>query len=378
MRSATWQRIIRSSADSGLNFVLWSCEAVLAFGQTTAMNDSSVIPNSPNVYGPITPSQMFERTLALLRENAKLFFGIVLVVIGVQIVVGGVLGGSNVWMGHSTVGAAPLIKGLFLVPISLLGAALIYIFTQIIQGALFIATRVKLENVPMTVGDACRLAAEKAGRLVGISILVALRIIGYLLLLDFIAGLIVLAVAVLCGVSSHLADLRQLGHGFAPGIAVFSIVVLAVAVAYVCVMFWLALRYAVAIPASLEENLPVTDAIRRSIHLTRGGKGRLLALFIVLGFLWVSLIVLTVPLQLMAGHSGVAHAGLLVLLAAAIRIFFNWLFIAAAGVGTALCYFDLRVRKERFGASSPLPGLGVLPTLPPPATDWPIEDLPVS
>jgi len=67
---------------------------MLRFAQTTAMNDNVILPNSPrpNVYGPITPSEMFERTAALLRENFKLFFGIALVVLGVEIVVGGVLG----------------------------------------------------------------------------------------------------------------------------------------------------------------------------------------------------------------------------------------------------------------------------------------------
>jgi hypothetical protein len=57
------------------------------------MNDQTMIPNpsQPNVYGPITAGQMFERTFRLLRENFKLFFGIVLILVGVHIVAMGVM-----------------------------------------------------------------------------------------------------------------------------------------------------------------------------------------------------------------------------------------------------------------------------------------------
>jgi hypothetical protein len=352
------------------------------------MSDNLVLPNSPNVYGPITPSQMFERTFALLRENAKLFFGIVLVVIGVEIVVGGVLGGNGLWMARTAIGTAPITRALFSVPLLLLGAALIYIFTQIIHGALFIATEAKLASAPITVGEACRLAADKAGRLVGISILVALRIFGYMLLFYFVLAIVGLMGALMFGGFNHLADRVRFHSGqmqfFGVG-ALLGIFLLALLVLYIAALFWLVIRYAVAIPAALAEDLRVTDAIRRSIHLSRGSKGRLLALFLVVACIWIAFVAVTLPVQLMAAHHGLMHStatlgtpGVLNFGVAAIRIFLSWIVIAFTGVATALCYYDLRVRKEGFGATVATPALDFYPTPPSSTPDWPIEDLPVS
>ncbi len=345
------------------------------------MSDNLIVPNSlnANAYGPVTPSQMFERTFALLRENFKLFFGIALVIIGVEFVVRGVIGGSGTWMGHSAAGATPVMRALVIVPLSFLGAVLIYIVAQIVHGALFLATRARLANAPMTVGEACGLAAEKAGRLIGISILVALRIIGYMLLLDIVTGLLVFVVALAFGGFSHVAEPLRSGHLLALGTGVFFVLfLLAILVAYLCIMFWLVLRYAVSIPACLEENLPITDAIRRSIFLSRGSKGRLVALFLVLACVWIAVAAVIVPIQLVARHPGAMHPTGLNVTAAAIEIFVSWVLAAFAGVATALCYYDLRVRKERYGAA---PAVPVLETPPAPslaATDWPIEDIPIS
>jgi hypothetical protein len=349
------------------------------------MNDNVILPDSPqsNVYGPITPTQMFERTATLLRENSKLFFGIVAVVIGVEIMVGGVLGGSGIWMRRSAVDAAPMMKALVMAPLMLLGGFLVYIFTQIIQGALFLATQAKLAGSPTSVGEACRLAAEKAGRLVGISVLVALRILGYILLIDFAAGILLFFVALAFGGFSHVAGQIPLhfGRGASLGVGVFAaLFLLVLLVIYLCVLFWLVIRYAVAIPAALAENLPVMEAIRRSIQLTRRSKGRLFALFLGIAAVWIVLAAITVPLQLMAARSGLMHStvGILNLAAGIIRILFSWVLVAFAGVATALCYYDLRVRKEGFGVVMIAPTLE-LPSEPrPSAPDGPIEDLPIS
>jgi hypothetical protein len=347
------------------------------------MNDNVILSGSPkrNVYGPLTPSEMFERTFALLRENPGLFFGIVLVVIGVEIVVGAVLGGGGFWMGRYNFGAAPIARALFFAPLAFLGAALIYIFTQIIYGALFVATRAKLANALMTVGDACRLAADKTGRLIGISILVALRIIGYLVLLDIAAVILVFIGLAAAGVHHHFSrNAFHYGHGPALGFGILlGLFLLAVLIAYLAALLWVVVRYAVAIPAALAENLPVTDAIHRSISLTRGSKGRLIALYLLVGCVSIALAALTVPLQLMARHAGTVHDGGLLFAAAAIRILFSWLIVAFMGVATTLCYYDLRVRKEGFGSELATPIIGISPAAPSgPTSDWPIEDLPVS
>ncbi len=354
------------------------------------MNDNGILQSSPqpNVYGPLTPSQMFERTANLLRENSKLFFGIVAVVAGIEIVVGGVLGGSGLWMRRSAMDAAPMMKALIITPLALLGALLIYIFTQIIQGALFLAADAKLAGVLTSVGEACRLAAEKAWRLVGISILVALRILGYILLLDFAAGVLLFMVALAFGGFSHMAGQVpfHFGRGTSLGVEVFFVLfLLALLVIYLGILIWVVVRYAVAIPAALAEDLPVTEAIRRSIHLTRGSKGRLYALFLVIMGVWIVITAITLPLQLMSAHVGSAHTTHLPgaalgfnLVVSIIKILIGWALTAFVGVALALCYYDLRVRKEGFGGGLAAPVLELPPTPRPVSPDEPIDDLPIS
>ena len=340
-----------------------------------------------NIYGPLTVGRMFERTGALLREYPQLFLGIGLLMLGVELVVSGILGGSELWINRVTDETAPLAKAMLIVPLSLLGGALIYIFAQIVKGAVFYATQAKLTDRPMTVGEACRLAAERLGRLIGISILVALRILGFVLLLYVAFAVLAVILVLILGVFAHGMGNPsgfQFSRGHLAGMGIFLGLFIVLGIAYVAILFWLVLRYAVAIPAALEENLFAGDAIRRSIQLTRGDKGRLAALFAVVFGIYIAVVAMTMPMQLMMAHAARGHLGVLPpafhLFAALISIFGSIVssaMVVFAGVATTLCYYDLRVRKEGFGGAAV-----AVPTLPsaplPPVLDGPIEDLPIS
>lgn len=332
-----------------------------------------ILPDSPqrNPYGPLTPTQMFERTFELLRESPGLFFGIALLVIAVEVIFAILVGGGGSLLGHNATASASIAKALFVAPLALLGAVVIYVFAQIVQGALFLATRARLTRAPMTVGDACQAAAVHIGRLVGISLLIGVRVFAYMLL-------IFIPVGILMGIMAAVAHVpMSFQAGFASRVGIFSMLLIFLMV-FVVAMLWLAIRYALAIPACLEENLRVTDAIRRSISLSRGSKGRLLALFLAVGVAWIAILALVTPLQLVAKHAGTGQGAGLSLAAAAIRIFFSWVLITFTGVATTLCYFDLRVRKDGFGAAAVVPVLQPPPIVPTATPDWPIEDLPIS
>ncbi len=333
---------------------------------------------------------MFERTFALLRDNPKLFFGIAAVLFGVEIVIGGVLGGSGLWMMRSSVGTVAMTRMLVTFPLALLGGLMIYVFTQIIQGALFLATQARLAKTPMTVGEACRLAADKIGRLVGISILVALRMFGYMLLLYFGLAIVGVIVALMFGGFAHLAGNLRINPGVAHGPAqllgagaLVLFFLLALGVLYILALLWLFARYAIAIPSALAENASVTEAIRRSIHLTRGSKGRLYALFLAVFGVYILIAAVALPVQMMILHA-TAHrvaAAPLTALLMLLPIFENLVgvvVITFVGIATALCYFDLRVRKEGFGADVPTPVIEIPAAAPPLPNNWPIEDAPIS
>jgi hypothetical protein len=332
---------------------------------------------------------MFERTLTLLRENFKLFFGIVLILVGVEIVFGGLtagfFGANGLLMGRSSIGSPSLGRILFLMPIMFVGGVLVFILIQIIQGALFIATRARLANTQITVGDACKLAADKAGRLIGISLLIIIRVIGYVLLFGIGFAVLFGIIGVFSGLMHAAAgNPFSRGHHASLGVVVFFLLFIVVGViAYLLFWLWLASRYALSIPAALAENLSVTESIRRSIHLSHGSRGRLYALFLAIVVADLAIASVTVPFQLMLGHGTFGQHGAVfgatAMLLAGFRILVSALIVAVMGVAAALCYYDLRARKEGFGVVTPAPAVPITPaepwSLPP---NEPTGDLPVS
>ena len=347
----------------------------------------------PNAYGPVTPTQMFERTMTLLRENFKLFFGIVLVAVGVEVVVGTVLGLSEFWMRHSSNGADGMMKVLLLSPLVLLGAALVYIFAQIIQGALFYATQAKLTDASMTVGEACKLAADKVGKIIGISLLVALRILGYIVLFYIAFIFLAFMVALGFGGLASISGQNLIRSVAAQSIGVYvliGILGLLFLVFYLGYLLWLVARYAASIPACLAENLPITEAIHRSVRLSARSRGRIYALFLVVGGVWIAITLITLPLQFLAVHAARSHhaitpimVGIFSLCIAGFKILVSAFLVAFMGVAITLCYFDLRVRKERFGVVLQPPASEPDPIILPPAPElqspgMPTEDFPAS
>jgi hypothetical protein len=135
----------------------------------------------------------------------------------------------------------------------------------------------------------------------------------------------------------------------------------------------------------LAENLSVTDAIRRSIHLSSDSRGRLYALFLIVFCIYVGIAAVTLPVQMIFARGAILHPAAPTLAAEAVtavvaifRIVASAIVIAIMGIATALCYYDLRVRKEGFGAS-PAPSAPEAPSpVWPAAPASPIEDFPIS
>ncbi|MFZ0516853.1 MAG: hypothetical protein WCD77_14690 [Acidobacteriaceae bacterium] len=362
------------------------------------MSEPAILPNpsQPNIYGPITAGQMFERTFTLLRENFKLFCGIVLILIGVHIVAMGIFGGSEFWMIRSNGGPPSIGGALLMFPIFVIGGILFFIFILIIQGAFFVATRARMSGVPMTVGEACKLSADKAGKLTGVALLIIVRCIGYWLLFCIASIVVFLMIALVFG-GLHRASGAvpfAVGHGASLGfIAMAVLFALLWFVLYALFLLWLYARYALSVPAVLAENLSVTESVRRSVHLSRGSKGRLYAMLLSVVGAYLVLDAVLVPVEMMAfnpfhPHPVVMGIGmgmspgmvLLFLIISIISIAMSAVVMVFIGIATALCYYDLRVRKEGFGVVTPPPSLVPIA----PAEPWPLPpneptgDIPIS
>lgn len=145
--------------------------------------------------------------------------------------------------------------------------------------------------------------------------------------------------------SPGIAARPEAAAGFLVASGIFALLLLP-AVAYTIVM---ALRYALAVPACVMEGLKARQAIRRSIHLTRGSRGRIFVLGLLAIAIQVGLLLLTQTFFIVTEfrHHGAASPGLRIL--QQFTAFLTNTFVGPIyATGLTLFYFDQRVRQEGY------------------------------
>ena len=139
---------------------------------------------------------------------------------------------------------------------------------------------------------------------------------------------------------------------------VFGLLLLA-AFAYAVVM---GLRYALAVPACVVEELPARKAIRRSIQLSRGSRGRIFVLALLALVIQIGLLLVTQTFFLVAGfrHHGDLPAVIRVL--QQLVSFCTNTFVAPIyATGLTLFYYDQRIRKEGYDIEWMMQAAGLTP-----------------
>ena len=124
-----------------------------------------------------------------------------------------------------------------------------------------------------------------------------------------VAGPILVGVA-LIGIGALVVTLTSNGNP-SPGL-LFLLFPLGVLL-YLCGLVWavlMSLRYALAFPACLHENLTATQALKRSAQLTQGAKGRIfLVALIIYAISYAGIMVLYIVFAIVAAIVGLAGAG---------------------------------------------------------------------
>jgi hypothetical protein len=136
----------------------------------------------------------------------------------------------------------------------------------------------------------------------------------------------------------------------------------------------MALRYSLAIPASVIEDLKARKAIRRSIELSKGSRGRIFVLLLLILVIELGLVTITQLFFVVAMFAAAKHrAEIPVWMQIAQQIvgFLTNTFIGPMyATGLTLFYFDQRMRKEGFdiewmmeaaGMTAPAPGIETPP-----------------
>jgi hypothetical protein len=129
----------------------------------------------------------------------------------------------------------------------------------------------------------------------------------------------------------------------------------------------MSLRYSLAVPACTVENLKARDAIKRSVSLSKGSRGRIFMLGLLTIIIQIGLAALTQGFFILAG---IKHKGMLPLWMSVLQQLLAFLTNTFVGpiyaTGFTLFYFDQRIRKEGFDIEHMMTAAGMTTSPVPP------------
>ena len=192
-------------------------------------------------------------------------------------------------------------------------------------------------------------------------IIVAFNIWAPILIVSIAFGV---AIALIPGISTAQSGTQA--QQAALGFAIIALALLFV-LPWAVYAIWMALRYSLAVPACVVESMKARNAIRRSVELSKGSRGRifllgLLVFVIELGLVGLSQFFIFILAFKHHGHVGpVAQA-----ISQVIAFFTNTFLGPIYATGLTLFYYDQRVRKEGFDIEWMMQAAGLtVPQIPP-------------
>jgi hypothetical protein len=289
---------------------------------------------------PLTLGEILDRTAQLYRTNFLLFAGIASVYAGVVLV-----------LGLLQIGAEELLRALHMSQYSTLEAGCWVLLTiplmVIFAGAAVAANNraVSWVNVgrPATIRGAYSTILPRLGR--------------YLWLMTIVTFVVWTPFALILG--SYLGGIFFLRPMSAKGtppnpqvgmtILLISAVFVLLAIAWMVYAILMSLRYSLAIPACVVEDLKARKAIQRSIDLSKGSRGRIFLLGLLIVVIQTGLVLIA---QLVFVVAAVKSHGLLPLWVRVLQQLVAFVTNSFIGpmyaTGLTLFYYDQRIRKEGF------------------------------
>jgi hypothetical protein len=311
---------------------------------------------------PMSLGEILDRTAQLYRSNFLLFAGIYAVYSGVVLVLSlAQIGLTSMFKGLSFTVWNPVILGIF----GLIEILFIIIFAGAVMAAINRAVAWVHLGEPATIRGAYLSTLPQLGRYIWLMILTALIICAPLLLLIILIPLVIFAVP---GFTSDGSGSEALG--ILAGIVLFLFFII-----WFVYAILMGLRYSLAVPACVVENLKARAALRRSIDLSKGSQGRIFLLGLLIIVIQFGLVMLTQVFFIVAVFSQPSHIlpAWMQALQQIVNFFTNTFLGPIWATGIALFYFDQRVRKEGYdiewmmqAAGMAAPGKTIAPTLEPP------------
>lgn len=334
---------------------------------------------------PLSLAEVLDRTAQLYRSHFLVFFGVALIPVGTVLLLAAAPAAlTSAWTAH---GVAPGGLGSVMLSLSMLGFLGVFALpvclgaTVLGWAAMTHAAAEAFLGRPVSIGRAYGAAWRRGWSYLWLSILEVL-LLGLAPVLVFAAALLLAIGLAAAGVNLGSPVLGFAGAGlmvlFAGGLAVFT--------------GWMLLRICLAQPACVFERISAWRAIGRSAVLSRGTRGRIVLLFLlVLALAWVLSIALMFPLFVALAlipaarnpQNGPVMAMIFMFSLYAVMFLTQALTKPVYGIALTLFYFDQRIRTEGFDivwmmeeagmaappAPEPVPWLA--PTLPRPEAALP-------
>jgi hypothetical protein len=302
---------------------------------------------------PLTLGEILDRTAQLYRTNFLLFAGVFSVYAGVVLVLNLLQIGLTSWLSglHANIGlqvlggVAAVIKGL-----------LVFLFAGAAVAAISRAVAWVHLGEPATIRGAYLSILPRLGR--------------YLWLMTMVAFFIwapLLVIAVLCGVLIALVPGIFTGqHSPANPQSIMALAVLGLAalliIPWIVYAILMALRYSLAVPACVVENLKARKAIRRSIELSKGSRGRIFILGLLVFIIELGLVGVSQFFLFVLAFRQHGHLGPIALAISQVIAFFTGTFLGPIyATGLTLFYYDQRIRKEGFDIEWMMQAAGLTP-----------------
>jgi hypothetical protein len=289
---------------------------------------------------PLSLGEILDRTAQLYRTNFLLFAGIYAVYAGVVLVLGLVQIGAEELLRAQHVSQYELwVAG---------GTVIVFLpLSFIFAGAALAANNRAVSWVHLgesaTIRGAYSSIFPRLGRYLWLMILVAL-VIWTPFVLIFGSYLGALFSAGSSGTKGGNLDTQA-----AMLIGLYTLVFFLLCIAWVVYAILMGLRYSLAVPASVVENLPARKALRRSIELSQGSRGRIFLLGLLIAVIQIGLVLLAQVFFIVAAVKSHGELPVWVRVLQQIVGFLTNSFIGPMyATGLTLFYYDQRVRKEGY------------------------------
>lgn len=306
---------------------------------------------------PLTLGEILDRTAQLYRANFLLFAGIF------AVYAGGVLVLNLLQLGLQEMLKAQHMTGALIwetLATSILGLLLIFLFAGAAVAAISRAVAWVHLGEPATIRGAYQSILPRLGRYLWQMTITAFRVwTPIALLYAGVLGIIAYFGAFKGTTAQHAAAVNPQA-AVVLGVAMVAFFLLIIPAGIYAIL--MSLRYSLAVPACVVEDLKARKAIRRSIELAKGAWGRIFLLALLVGVIKLAVVGVTQAFVLIAAVKNQGHISPGISAISQVIGFFTNAFLGPIwAAGITLFYYDQRVRKEGYDIEWMMQAAGLTP-----------------